>query len=78
MMNVHLSDDGLWILFRGFACHVMEAYGLTARELGCELWEFTESLDMSFEEYQDLPIEMWGEKMEREVRELKADLVKQH
>lgn len=77
-MNVTLNENGQWILFRGLACHVLENFGLTASELGCDLWEYTSSLDMSFEEYKDIPLESWGERMQREVEELMKDIVKQH
>lgn len=77
-INVHLSHLGQWLLFRGLACHIMAQYGLTSDILGCEPWEFTESLDMSFDEIKNLPIELWDEVIERDVKELKADLIKQH
>lgn len=73
-----LNELGQWVLFRGLACHVMEKFGLTEDELGCSLWEFTESLDMSFDEIKNLPIERWGNKVLEDVTELKNDIAKQH
>ena len=76
--KVNLNEFGQLVLFRGLACHVMEALGLTEQELGCSLWEFTESLDMSFDEIKELPIECWGNKVFEDATELKNEIVKQH
>lgn len=76
--RVELTEVGQWILFRGLACHMLEVFGLTERELGCGLWEFTECLDMSFEEIKDIDLVLWDTKIEDDIKELKKDIVKEH
>lgn len=76
--EVVLNDNGQWWLFRAMCCKALENIGLTSLELGAELWEFTESLDMSFDEIRVLPLESWGVLIEHDAAQLKKELVKQH
>lgn len=76
--QVILNEFGQWTLFRGLACCALERHGLTEKELGCSLWEFTESLDMSFEEIRHLNLAMWGVKIMADAEELKNEIVKEH
>ena len=76
--TVCLNEFGQWTLFRGLACYALERHGLTEKELGCSLWEFTESLDMSFEEVRILDLALWATKVMADAEELKNEIVKKH
>lgn len=78
MIPVKLTDQGLWLLYRSTCCEIMEQNGLTQDVIGCDLWEFTSSLDMSFDEIKNEYIENWPSIIQRDVEELKADMIVQH
>ena len=46
MVPVKLTEQGLWLLYRATCCEIMEQNGLTQDVIGCDLWEFTSSLEI--------------------------------
>lgn len=78
MTPVKLTDQGLWLLYRATCCEIMEQNGLTKDVIGCDLWEFTSSLDMSFDDIKNKHIEHWPSIIKRDVEEFKSDTIVQH
>ncbi|AXY85489.1 hypothetical protein HOU20_gp65 [Citrobacter phage Sazh] len=71
-MTVYLSEFGEWLLYRGLVCEMITKEG-HLEKIDCDLWEFTESLDMSFDEIKELPIEEWPIKVKADLDEFVKD-----
>lgn len=73
MRKVELNETGLWFLFRGMVCNEIENKNMR-RLIDCDPWKFSESLDMSFEEIKELPLELWGSKIAADAEEMRNSL----
>lgn len=78
MIQVKLTEQGLWLLYRAACCEMMVRHGLTSEVIGCDVWLYTDALDMSFEDLKDRPIDEWPTLIANDVAELKRVLVKPH
>ncbi|ATN94087.1 hypothetical protein HOS16_gp09 [Shigella phage vB_SflS-ISF001] len=74
---VILTEQGLWLLYRATCCEIKVRNGLTKDVTGCDLWEFTTSLDMSFEEIRNEYIENWRLIIRKDVEELSSEIITQ-
>lgn len=61
-----MNNDLKWSLFRGIVCDLLVKHGYNA-----DKWEMAESLDMSFNEIEHLPVEYWKPQIEIELLEYK-------
>lgn len=71
-ISVTLNDLGQWLLYRGLVCEMLVKTD-NAEKVGGDLWEFTEALDMSFEETRVLPIDEWPAKVQADLKEFVID-----
>lgn len=69
----NLNEDIKWDLFRGMVCQAIEDKGLNPF-LDCEVWEFASSLDMSFDELKNHPIEIWKAQIESDLCQYMQEL----
>ncbi len=76
-ISVTLNDLGQWILYRGLVCEMIVKTG-NAEKIDGDLWEFTEALDMSFEETRILPIDDWHSKIQEDLSEFVREWEMQH
>lgn len=68
-MNIgDLTYEQRWSLFRGMACDVLRKHGYRT-----DVWDMASSLDMSFEEYDKIPLEEWEAKLNDECLEYKRE-----
>lgn len=73
MRKVELNETGLWFLFRGMVCNEIENKNMR-HLIDCDPWTFSESLDMSFEEIKELPLELWCSKIAADAEEMRNSL----
>lgn len=73
--SVYLNELGEWLLYRAMVCHEIVNKGMLDM-IDCDPWEFSESLDMSFEEVRKLPLELWGSKIAADAEEMRNEIVK--
>lgn len=67
--SVYLNETGEWLLFRAMVCDALDKNDFIKPLLGCDPWEFTSALDMSFEETRKLPLEKWHEQIRNDMQE---------
>lgn len=67
-----LTERGLWLLYRAMVCDAIEKANET-ETVGSDLWMFTDSLDMSFDETKELVLSKWEEKINQDLKEFLAD-----
>lgn len=67
--SVYLNEVGEWLLFRAMVCEALDKNDFIKPLLGCDPWEFTSALDMSFEETRKLPLEKWHEQIGKDLQE---------
>lgn len=65
----YLNETGEWLLFRAMVCEALDKNEFVKPLLGCEPWEFTSALDMSFEEIRKLPLEKWPGQIDKDLQE---------
>lgn len=67
--SVYLNETGEWLLFRAMVFDALDKNDFIKPLLGCDPWEFTSALDMSFEETRKLPLEKWHEQIRNDMQE---------
>lgn len=67
--SVYLNETGEWLLFRAMVCEALYKNDFIKPLLGCDPWEFTSALDMSFKETRKLPLEKWHEQIGKDLQE---------
>lgn len=70
---VWLNEVGEWLLYRAMVCDAIEQNQDIKDSLDVDPWEFTSSLDMSFEETRLIPLEKWHEKISADLNEMSDD-----
>lgn len=63
-----LDEDKLFLLYRAMVAEIIEA-NMIERLLDCDIWTFTEALDMSFEEIVDKPFYLWQSIIQKDLLE---------
>lgn len=71
-----MSTFNKWILFRGMVCEAVTMCKLDKALFGGDLWEFSECLDMSFDEVRHKPVEMWWPIIQRDLFAYVKDMEK--
>lgn len=66
--KVNLNEDGQFLLFRGIVCTKLKAAGFKG-----DAWNFSGSLDMSFDEVKGNPVNSWGASIKKDLLEYKQD-----
>ena len=68
-MKLLLVDENkLFLLYRAMVCAAFES-AMVEEMVDGELWEFTECLDMSFEEIKNQPFGLWDSIIQNDLRE---------
>ena len=71
--DVCLNDTGLWLLYRAMVCEALDQNPDIKDALDVDPWEFTSSLDMSFDETKPLPVNKWQDKIRDDLQEMSDD-----
>lgn len=66
--KMNLNEDGQFLLFRAIVCTKLKAAGFKG-----DSWEFSGSLDMSFDEVKGNPVNSWSASIAKDLREYKAE-----
>lgn len=67
--RVLLNEDGEFLLYRAMVCDALDKNPNVKKMIDCDPWEFSNALDMSFEETRKLPIEKWHEQIRNDMQE---------
>lgn len=71
--NVTLNEDWLFLLYRAMVCDALDQNLKIKDALDIDPWEFTSSLDMSFDETRQLPLDKWQDKIRDDLQEMSDD-----
>lgn len=66
--KINLNEDGQFLLFRAIVCTKLKAAGFKG-----DAWEFSGSLDMSFDEVKGNKVNSWGASISKDLQEYKAE-----